>query len=354
MKKYFLLIMCLTILGSTILMAAGTPGVITGDGVRLRKSSSLSAQVVASLFKGNRVTILGRVNGQAYKRNRLWYKIKADAHQIDVAYVHSAFVKTGRQANAYLRRFRPSVFRWYLKKTFTSSQRKLINRYYYAQKKLKGVKDFVKLFALARKVEKNISQGVDKAYQALLKKTNGKATGQLKMAWLYTLTPGLIISYVAEGTVAQLQLYFPFFKKLAQSTYTDIDDEFIRIYMLAYGKVADHWPKWFVQTWDYGGHSLLGQGKHLQVLKKIDALNSKTAYFRGELKKIRARAIQDILTYSVYYESVPNMVREIKQILRNVRLSSSEKRKLNNRIKEFQRGKKGLQTNCKKKNCAYG
>lgn len=87
-----------------------------------------------------------------------------------------------------------------------------------------------------------------------------KACCNLYMAWIYNVLPGMFISYIAEGTVAQFFIGIDAFEQKAKLTKSGTDDDFVNTLKISYGNMfIDHRPHWFKYTWDYGGHSLLGR-----------------------------------------------------------------------------------------------
>ena len=81
--------------------------------------------------------------------------------------------------------------------------------------------------------------------------------------------------------------------------------------------VAYFFPSWFLQTWDYGGNSLLGKGTHLAILKKIDQTLSNTDLFKEEITAVKESLISDIIGQDELAYEMPqkDIIKELDQIL---------------------------------------
>ena len=73
-------------------------------------------------------------------------------------------------------------------------------------------------------------------------------------------------------------------------------------------------PSWYLQTWDYGGFSLLGSGKHKAFLDKIAAALKKSNLFKKEIKAIKKELVRDITEGKQYGYSQEKVIAELNQI----------------------------------------
>ena len=166
---------------------------------------------------------------------------------------------------------------------------------------------------------------------------------QPSMQWLEKAMHGFQNSLVAEGT--KFYLFADYFKlfQLAQKTVGTADDEFMQLQMSIHptDSIEHFYPVWFLQTWDYGGHSLLGEGHHFKILKKVNELLEKTSPFKKSLEKIKKNILDDILDtkkYVTYWYKKERILSEIDNIIQAnfVSLSQQDVIALNTRRKMFE------------------
>ncbi|HMQ62695.1 MAG TPA: SH3 domain-containing protein [Flavilitoribacter sp.] len=123
---------------------------------------------------------------------------------------------------------------------------------------------------------------------------------------------------VAEGTAWYLFNDYSQWLTTAKKTPEPEDDAFIEVMIACFPEdsIEYFYPVWFLQTWDYGGESLLGQGHHFQLLEKADALFAKTTLFHPELNDLKNRLLNDITDVNVsYWEDAPTIRQELDKIL---------------------------------------
>ncbi len=141
--------------------------------------------------------------------------------------------------------------------------------------------------------------------------------------WIEDAMPDFIIQLVAEGTTYHLFRDFRTLGAKAASTEGREDDIFCDLnYMLfSQDSIASFFPDWFIQTWDYGGHSLLGQGKHLAILRAADRAFIESEPFMENVLKIKQDLINDILNpigqsgEMEYWEPQDKILSELDAIL---------------------------------------
>ena len=80
--------------------------------------------------------------------------------------------------------------------------------------------------------------------------------------------------------------------------------------------IEQAFPSWVQQTWDYGGHSLLGSNKHLELLQSIDTIYQKTSLFNPHLVGYKDALLSDILAeWVTYWDTQQAIQKELKQII---------------------------------------
>lgn len=174
--------------------------------------------------------------------------------------------------------------------------------------------------------------------------------------------PGLSASCVAECTVPALQLDVPAFRAKAGRTEGQDDDAFFDLLEdfygpaipLADGRLAG-WPSFFEPTWDYGGHSLLGDGTHLRLLQRIDKLRkSPTKLFTEEVEDLRKTVLADLLSGSSCAGlSAQEAAAELTKILDAVELGDDERRSLAGRREAFaDPAANGIEVECRQMTCS--
>lgn len=174
--------------------------------------------------------------------------------------------------------------------------------------------------------------------------------------------PGLSASCVAECTMPALQLDVPTFQAKAAHTEGQDDDAFFDLLEdfygpsvpLADGRLAG-WPSFFEPTWDYGGHSLLGDGTHLRLLQSIGKLRkSPTKLFAEEVEELRKAVLTDLLSGSSCAGlSAPEAIAELAQILDSVELDDEERRSVTKRREAFaDPAAHGIEVGCREMTCS--
>lgn len=140
----------------------------------------------------------------------------------------------------------------------------------------------------------------------------------MDISWIDWSFPGFSHQLVAEGTLYHLFADFKVFSNYAKATKGEEDDQFINLCLTVHSvdSIEYFYPSWFLQTWDYGGHSLLGQGKHLEVLQKMQSLRDNTSFFNDQIDDFKNNIIADITEEWVsYWESKEGIIKELDAIL---------------------------------------
>lgn len=169
--------------------------------------------------------------------------------------------------------------------------------------------------------------------------------------WLQQAVPGFVPQLVAEGTA-----YFLFwnFKSLAErAAKTDgvADNQFIdlNLHIFPEDSIEYFFPAWVIQTWDYGGSSLLGRGIHASSLEKMDKALSNSTLFQAEILRMKTHLINDMSDSDVtYWETKDKIVEELDAIIQSnfAILTNTDKIALTTRRLQFDEPEKhGIQLN---------
>ena len=161
------------------------------------------------------------------------------------------------------------------------------------------------------------------------------------LSWLETAMPGYHSQLVAEGTMIHLFIDFKAFAKKARRTAGHEDDEFMELSMKIFpiDSIEHFFPGWFMQTWDYGGHSELGAGIHKNLLDEMNRILAHSPLFEEEIEDYKNQIIKDITDSHVsYWQPKDAVLRELDEIIAADFgiLSEEDKIALNTRRKLFE------------------
>lgn len=136
--------------------------------------------------------------------------------------------------------------------------------------------------------------------------------------WIKSLLPAFEPQLVAEGTAYYLFADYRAWLKKAAQTPEKEDDAFFQFCVQVFPEdsIEYFFPAWQMQTWDYGGSSLLGRGIHLRLLETADRLCATNTPFRSEILRRKAEIINDMTQEGVeYWEKPEKIIRELDTIL---------------------------------------
>lgn len=162
--------------------------------------------------------------------------------------------------------------------------------------------------------------------------------------------PGIEPSCVAECTVVAMQLHREDIEAAAAGTESSEDDAFAGLLFDFWGfaVVVDgevgQWPSFFERTWDYGGYSLLGNGEHLSLLRRIISMEA-TGFRPEEVARMRQVLIGDIIGYPCFGPEADAVVGELESILALEALTEGERTSLERRLSEVGTGS-GVEVGC--------
>ena len=125
-------------------------------------------------------------------------------------------------------------------------------------------------------------------------------------------------SLIAQGK--QFHFFIDYKKMYAKALTTKgtADDDFFN-FQFKVNEVdsIEHFSKsWIIETSDLKKYSLLGRGKHLQLLNEIDILLQKKTLFEQPILEIKEEIIQDILgNQQGYWEATDKIIDELDNII---------------------------------------
>ncbi len=136
--------------------------------------------------------------------------------------------------------------------------------------------------------------------------------------WFNTRIKAYTILLVAEGTAYYFFNDYKQWLEAAGKTPQPEDDAFTALMIACFPEdsIEYFYPVWYLQTWDYGGESLLGRGHHLRILKQADQLYKSSQVFHPELNALKHQIIDDICNVEVsYWETADNIKKELDEML---------------------------------------
>ncbi|UKN00089.1 hypothetical protein K6119_10105 [Paracrocinitomix mangrovi] len=115
------------------------------------------------------------------------------------------------------------------------------------------------------------------------------------------------------------------------------------------------WPVWYVQTWDYGGSSKIGDGTLKKYIKKHQELESKLNLFSVKMKYIKDHMLEELSHVGSYMKSKEMVLKEYDEILEMDFFNEEEKTKIRDaRAKLEGETEDYIQFNCESGDCSYG
>ena len=136
--------------------------------------------------------------------------------------------------------------------------------------------------------------------------------------WLSAFFPGFVPQRVAEGTDYYFFADYGDWLQRAHRTGGKADDAYFELCVAAFPEdsIEYFYPAWTIQTWDYGGHSLLGRGIHRSLLRQADRRLAGDSPFAAEVQTFVDQLIDDITApQNSYWEDTSLIVRELEEIL---------------------------------------
>lgn len=136
--------------------------------------------------------------------------------------------------------------------------------------------------------------------------------------WLEDVMPGFIPQLVSEGTRYYLFADYRHWGQKGKESEGIADNEYIETCFARFptDSIEYFFSAWTLQTWDYGGHSLLGRGIHLKILSLLDSCMLKNELFKPEILELKNEILDDItVDYITFWESKDKILEEVDEIL---------------------------------------
>ena len=287
---------------------------ISLDRLRLRDQPGVNGKVITELPKGTLVKDLGEVSNfttpiklRGTQFDEPWWKVQLEDGTKGWIYGSPLVIASADEE---------------FKKQFLATKRmqalcgkslsQRIQAYQLAFSTVKTVRDFATLFREGIQIRDSLGLFIDQRLEQ-------HQTEQLPdLFWLKEVLPGFVPQLVAEGTSYYLFADFKVFQALAVQTASPADDAFIQLELMAHPEdsIEYFFPVWLIQTWDYGGHSLLGRGHHQALFQQMETLLQQDSLFQEEVLQMKQQLLQDIaVAGSGYWENQEKIIAELDTIL---------------------------------------
>lgn len=281
---------------------AGTENTAAGKGavqfetavadLRLRETPGEKGTIVATLPKGAKLDDLGevsdfttRVTLRGITFDEPWIKVKTPGGQTGWVYGGGLLFDAGQNA--------PATRILLQKRAIAILGQPLVERLHQHRRDWAATRNEADL---ARLLEQ--SSGLRDTVSSVLQQRLARASAHdlPDMFWLAELFTGFQPQLVAEGTMYHLFFDYRQWLALAKKTKGIQDDIFIDLQIAAFPEdsIEYFFPAWQIQTWDYGGHCLLGNGVCKDLLGKINAQSGPGALFEQPLQTMKTRIISDL------------------------------------------------------------
>lgn len=284
------------------------------DDLRIRQSPTLNGEIIEKLDANNLVQWLGDIspNTDAIRLRGVsfddpWLKIATASGKTGWGYAAAMIPVSDSPATNALKQ---QLYNLRAKHFFGESVQKALLKYqqYYQHANTDAALADVYTTGLLLR---------DDMVQSLEQKANVEHPA-MDMSWLSFVLPGFDVELVAEATQYYLLANFKTFAQKASKTSGKADDDYFAYAqdIYPYDGQEGFFYSWFEQTWDYGGDSLLGQGKHLNSLSKMDQLLKQSPLFTQAIKHDKNSLVKDITsTETNFRESADKIKKELQQII---------------------------------------
>ena len=209
--------------------------------------------------------------------------------------------------------------------------RKAYESYVKDYQNAKRLQDFVRVYNTITAQEENFSAPLQAVWEKFWLASDTRQSGQAAPVrpdfdWVDGVFPGMVLGNEAEGTVMILRPSWKELSKLAQRTIDSTqDDRFTALMLKLHGDTWSGFPNWMEQTWDYGGCSRLGSGKHTTFLKEIQIQIKGGSAFKETLRTQESYLVRDLLEATELCHNKADALKELSQIEKGFSWSTQQK-----------------------------
>ncbi|MFK7771382.1 MAG: hypothetical protein AB8F94_04550 [Saprospiraceae bacterium] len=310
------------------------------DDFKMRSGPGVEHEEVARLGKGDWVYYEGEksmhsteIKLRGVKLNAPWLKVKREDGL--KGWIYASGVKS---ASPEKRDKTKIIDEIQMQSFFDKKIIDRINTYQQQWQLSNSSTDFAKTYLLGEKTQNEINEKLGDNIEI------DDPSKLIDMSWLENSFQGFQNSLVAEGTMFNIFKDFRIMYAKVKETQGTEDDDFItfQFHVNELDSVEYYYKSWFMQTWDYGGHSLLGQGKHFDLLNEANDLLAKSKLFEKPILQTKIEILNDIAAEHItYWESKGKILEEMKKIISAdfIFLTAEDKILLKTRYEQFKNPK---------------
>lgn len=278
----------------------------SGPGVKYDEVARLKENTLVT-FNGEKSNNTTEIKLRGVKLNAPWLKVKTK-EGID-GWIYAGGIKPAKTATERATELVNQIqMNSFVDKKITEK----INSYNQKWQLSKSSADFADVYLMGEKTQEEVNE-------VLANKVEIDDPGKLvDMSWLENSFQGFQNSLVAEATTFNIFKDFKSMYVKAKETEGTEDDDFLTLQFHAneLDSVEYFYKSFFMQTWDYGGHSLLGQGRHFNLLKEANDLLANSKLFEKPILDLKNEILNDISAeYITYWESKDKILEEMKKIV---------------------------------------
>ncbi len=278
----------------------------SGPGVQYDEVARLKENTIV-IYQGEESMNTTEIKLRGVKLNATWLKVKTKEGV--EGWIYGGGIKPAKNADTMSTK---KINEMQMNSFFDKKITDRIKAYDTQWNSSKTSSAFAEAYLMGEKTQQAINEG-------LANKVEIDDPGKLvDMSWLENSFPGFQNSLVAEGTTFNIFKDFKIMYAKAKETEGTEDEDFITFQFHANetDSIEYFYKSWFMQTWDYGGHSLLGQGKHFNLLKEANDLLAQSKLFEKPILEIKTEILNDISAeYITYWESKDKILEEMKKIV---------------------------------------
>lgn len=292
----------------------------TVKNLRMRDQPGLESEEIAELNKNDEIIFLGDISELTTKIklrgvdfDEPWLKVKARGKE---GWVYAGGVKF--EMGGVSKATKKKLINTRLKKFFGVALGEKIAIYQTDFEAIQTQEDFQKVHQQAFQLRDSLNEVLNRQLSRYdLEKTLGYE--QLPdLFWIDDGIPSMTLEVVAEGTEYYLFIDYNDFVPVASISEGTVDDAFMELTIEIYPDSVEYFfPAWLLQTWDYGGFSLLGSGKHQSIMDKMEAIWEKGDLFKEELKGYKSELMESITEWRKYGYGKEKILVELDAIVAN-------------------------------------
>ncbi len=287
--------------------------IVNIDNIRFRDAAGPDGKELAKLPVGTKLTDLGEISEfttkvklRGIEFDEPWIKVKNEQGMEGWVFgggVHFNMNDQNELAKVLMERR--------LKVLFGGLSNEVL-AYHQNYKEVKSAEEFAHVYKQGTKLRDTIVQYLEEKIPVL------DYEKLPDLFWLEEVMPAYLPALAAEGTIYYLFKDYQELQRKALKTSGKEDDAYVELMLQVHDvdSVEYFFPSWFLQTWDYGGYSLLGQGIHTKMLKQLEETKFTDELFKDQRLVLKDELMNDMTDSNVEYgETSVNIINEIEGIL---------------------------------------